>query len=124
MLPGQNNRRLLHVALTVERPPKQIDLDNLDDYNPYGLLVSWKMPKGPRLFFKKIARRGYPWRLMSGGRHEFTCEGPYFIPGREDEGLFVDLRFASAHDYQTVPNEGNLSRQKTIPKWVARLHRG
>ncbi|KAL4970164.1 uncharacterized protein BDV14DRAFT_70660 [Aspergillus stella-maris] len=124
MLPGQNNRRLLHGTLTVERPPKHIDFENLDDYNPYGLLVSWKMPKGPRLFFEKIARWRYPWRLMSGGRHEFTVKGPYFIPGREDEGLFIDFRFASAHDYQIVPDEGDLSRQKTIPKWAARLHRG
>ncbi|KAL4941660.1 hypothetical protein BDV06DRAFT_178077 [Aspergillus oleicola] len=124
MLSGQNNRRLLNGALTVERPPTDFDPYQPYDWNPYGLLVSWKMPNGPRLFFEKIARWGYPWRLMSGGRHEFTVEGPYYIPGRDDEGLFFEFRFASAHDYQIVPEEGDLSRQKTIPKWTARLHRG
>ncbi|KAL4805562.1 hypothetical protein BDV18DRAFT_141275 [Aspergillus unguis] len=112
----KKKRELLHGALTVECPP-------MPD-NPYGLLVSWKLPDGPRLFFEKIARWGYPWRLMSGGRHELSMSEPYYVPGRESEGMFFDLRFSSAHDYEIVPEEGGIEKQKTIPKWIARLHRG
>ncbi|KAL4924541.1 uncharacterized protein BDV17DRAFT_208609 [Aspergillus undulatus] len=113
--PGQK-RKLLHGVLTVERPPST--------ENPYGLLVSWKMADGPRLFFERIARWGYPWRLMSGGRHEFSVSDPYLVPGEEDRGHAIDVRFASAHDYEIVPEEGDLEKQKTIPNWSARLHRG
>ncbi|KAL2831123.1 hypothetical protein BDW59DRAFT_140439 [Aspergillus cavernicola] len=112
----EKNRELLHGALTVERPPSQ--------NNPCGLLISWKMPDEPRLFFEKISRWGYPWRLMSGGRHEFGVSGPFSVPEREEEGMFVKVRFASAHDYEVFPEEGDLGRQKTIPAWTARLHRG
>ncbi|KKK25613.1 hypothetical protein AOCH_003890 [Aspergillus ochraceoroseus] len=79
--------------------------------------------------FETIARWGYPWRLVSGGRHEMSVSGPLEMEGRrreeeeeEEEGPFVEVRFASAHDYVVVPEEGE--RQKTIPGWVGRLHRG
>ncbi|KAL2850721.1 hypothetical protein BJY01DRAFT_125690 [Aspergillus pseudoustus] len=114
--PTEEKRRLLHGALTVERPPSPT--------TPYGLLGSWKMPDKPRQFFEKIARWGYPWRLMSGGRHELSVSEPFEVPGLEDEGPFVEVRFASAHDYEVFPEEGGLEKQKTIPEWSARLHRG
>ncbi|KAL4918613.1 hypothetical protein BDW62DRAFT_63932 [Aspergillus aurantiobrunneus] len=109
-------RKLLHGALTVERPSAM--------GNPYGVMLSWKLPDKPRLFFEEIARWGYPWRLMSGGRHEMSLSMPFLIPGLEDEGYFIEAMFASAHDYEIVPGEGDLGRQKTIPEWSARLHRG
>ncbi|KAL4884787.1 hypothetical protein BJY04DRAFT_170470 [Aspergillus karnatakaensis] len=112
----EEKRKLLHGALTVERPPS--------NDNPCGLLISWKMPDEPRLFFEKIARWGYLWRLMSGGRHELSVSESFNVPGREAEGPFVEVRFASAHDYEIVPDEGDISRQKTIPAFPARLHRG
>ncbi|KAI9374077.1 hypothetical protein BJX61DRAFT_344813 [Aspergillus egyptiacus] len=112
----EEKRVLLHGVATVERPP--------GDANAYGLLIAWKMPDEPRLFFEKIARWGYPWRLMSGGRHELSVSEPFAVPGREEEGPFVEVRFASAHDYEVVAEEGKLGRQKTIPGWSARLHRG
>ncbi|CEL08098.1 hypothetical protein ASPCAL11251 [Aspergillus calidoustus] len=109
-------RPLLHGIFIVERPPSPD--------SPHGLLGSWKMSDEPREFFEKIARWGYPWRLMSGGRHELSVSEPYEVPGLEGEGPFVDVRFASAHDYEVVPEEGGLDKQKTIPEWSARMHRG
>ncbi|PTU21824.1 hypothetical protein P175DRAFT_0500709 [Aspergillus ochraceoroseus IBT 24754] len=114
-------RELLNGVLVVERPPAPGD--------PYGLLTSWRMDRGACEFFETIARWGYPWRLVSGGRHEMSVSGPLEMEGRrreeeeeEEEGPFVEVRFASAHDYVVVPEEGE--RQKTIPGWVGRLHRG
>ncbi|KAL2813089.1 hypothetical protein BJX63DRAFT_230907 [Aspergillus granulosus] len=114
--PTEVKRRLLHGVLTVERPPSPA--------TPYGLLGSWKMPDEPRQFFEKIARWGYPWRLMSGGRHELSVSDPFEVPGLEVEGPFVEVRFASSHDYEIFPEEGGVEKQKTIPEWSARLHRG
>ncbi|KAB8221191.1 hypothetical protein BDV33DRAFT_170868 [Aspergillus novoparasiticus] len=108
-------RELLNGAMTVIRQPVGNE----------PLLVKWEIPDGPRRFFETIARWGYPWRLMTGGRHEMSVEGPFDGEG-DEEGLgpFVEVRFASAHTYEIVPEEGGLLQQKTIPKWVGRLHRG
>lgn len=100
--------------LTIERSPSMT--------SPHGLLVSWKWPDGLRLFSEKAARWGYPWRLMSGGRYEFSASVPFLVPGREHEGMVVEVRLAWAHDYEVVPGEGDLASQKTIPKLVSRLH--
>ncbi|KAJ6114926.1 hypothetical protein N7486_000704 [Penicillium sp. IBT 16267x] len=105
-------RELMHGIMEVQR---QIGTD--DDSN--GLLISWKMADEPRLFFERIARWGYPWRLMSGGRHEMSVSEPFEVEG---EGRFVEVRFASAHDYEVVEGEG--LKQKIMPEWTNRLHRG
>ncbi|KAF7712091.1 Uncharacterized protein PECH_004558 [Penicillium ucsense] len=89
------------------------------DADSRGLLIAWEMAKPPRVFFEMIARWGYPWRLMSGGRHEMGVSDPYEVPGR---GLCVDVRFAGAHDYDIIAVEGE--NQKVIPAWVMRLHAG
>ncbi|KAE8355126.1 hypothetical protein BDV28DRAFT_129547 [Aspergillus coremiiformis] len=108
-------RELLHGAMTVLREPT--------DQEP--LLVRWSIPDAPRRFFESLARWGYPWRLMTGGRHEMSVEGPFDGEGDEEPlGPFVEVRFASAHTYEIVPDEGPLDAQKTIPACVARLHRG
>ncbi|TBU44895.1 hypothetical protein BD309DRAFT_761313 [Dichomitus squalens] len=78
------------------------------------LLVDWRLSDGPVSFFRRIAAWGYPWRLMSGGRHEFGV-GPVDADGT------VEVRFGSAHDYDWVEEEGDA--QKTIPEWVKRCHR-
>ena len=108
-------RELLNGAMTVIRPP----------VGDEPLLVKWGIPDEPRRFFEMIARWGYPWRLMTGGRHEMSVEGPFDGEG-DEEGLgpFVEVRFASAHTYEIVPEEGGILHQKTIPNWVGRLHRG
>ncbi|KAF3390627.1 hypothetical protein F1880_009115 [Penicillium rolfsii] len=89
------------------------------DTEGQGLLVAWYMADEPRMFFEKIARLGYPWRLMSGGRHEMSVSAPYIVSG---QGRVVDVRFSGAHDYEIVEEEG--VKQKTIPGWVMRLHAG
>lgn len=72
----------------------------------------------------KIARWGYPWRLMSGGRHELSVPEPFEeVEDDESQGPFVEVRFASAYDYEVVPEEGDLQHQKMIPGWTWRLHR-
>ncbi|CAI7670720.1 unnamed protein product [Penicillium pancosmium] len=100
-------RALLNGLFTVEREPAQRDG------------ISWSMADGPRLFFEKIARWGYPWRLMSGGRHEMSVSEPFEVKG---QGRLVEVRFSAAHDYEVVPEEGK--RQKILPGWTNRLHRG
>ncbi|KAJ5538161.1 hypothetical protein N7494_007640 [Penicillium frequentans] len=104
-------RKLMNGIMEVQR---QIGAD--DDSN--GLLISWKMAHEPRLFFERIARWGYPWRLMSGGRHEMSVSGPFEVEGRS----FVEVRFASAHDYEVF--EAEVLKQKILPEWTNRLHRG
>ncbi|KAJ5885086.1 hypothetical protein N7495_009596 [Penicillium taxi] len=84
-----------------------------------GLLLSWKVPDNVRLSFEKMAAWGYPWRLMSGGRHEFSVSEPFEVKG---EGRVVEVRFASTHDYEIVESEGD--QQKIIPAWTLRIHRG
>lgn len=111
--------------MTVERAPNAAG----NEAQQYGLLLSWQLAPEPRLFFEKIARWGYPWRLMSGGRHEISVSEPFWEKGDRDgdsEGkgeMMVEVRFASAHDYEVVPEEGGVDRQKVIPAWSARLHR-
>ncbi|OJJ44247.1 hypothetical protein ASPZODRAFT_135037 [Penicilliopsis zonata CBS 506.65] len=105
-------RSLLHGAFTVEQAPGG---ENGNGGN--GLLVSWTMPDDLREFFEKIARWGYPWRLMSGGRHEMSVSEPFFLGGE----AWVEVRFSSAHDYEIVEGE---KTQKIIPDWTGRLHRG
>ncbi|KAJ5397034.1 hypothetical protein N7509_005147 [Penicillium cosmopolitanum] len=109
-------RALLHGLFTVEREPAQRDGSTSN-----GLLISWSMADGPRLFFEKIARWGYPWRLMSGGRHEMSVSEPFEVKG---QGRLVEVRFSAAHDYEIVPEEGKGKRQKILPEWTNRLHRG
>lgn len=55
---------------------------------------------------------------MSGGRHELNISELYIYQGEE----VVDVRFASAHDYQIISDEEE--KQKIVPAWVGRLHRG
>lgn len=109
-------RKLMNGILTVDRPPSDGDAGQ-----DYGLLVSWQIAPQTRLFFEKIARWGYPWRFMSGGRHEISVSEP-FKSGDGDE-LLVDVVFSTAHDYEIVPEEGGLMNQKAIPAWSGRLHR-
>lgn len=104
-------RALLHGLFVVEKDPAERGSN--------GLLVSWNMPDNPRLFFEKIARWGYPWRLMSGGRHEMSVSEPFEMKGK---GKFVEVRFSAAHDYEIVFEEGK--KQKILPEWTNRLHRG
>ena len=78
-----------------------------------GLLIAWEMAEPPRAFFENLARWGYPWRLMSGGRHEMSVSDMYEVPG---QGQFVDVRFSGAHDYEMVAIERE--KQKVIPAWV------
>lgn len=104
-------RKLMNGIMEIQR---QVGAN--DDSN--GLLISWKMADEPRLFFETIARWGYPWRLMSGGRHEMSVSDPFEVEGRK----FVEVRFASAHDYEVVKGEG--LEQKILPEWTNRLHRG
>ncbi|KAJ5970577.1 uncharacterized protein N7479_000495 [Penicillium vulpinum] len=107
-------RTLLNGILQVQRLPAA-------DADSNGLIVSSELPPESREFFEKIARWGYPWRLMSCVRHEMSVSEPFKING---QGTFVEVRFASAHDYEVVDAEGALEKQKVIPDWTLRLHRG
>ncbi|KGO77383.1 hypothetical protein PITC_040370 [Penicillium italicum] len=107
-------RVLLNGLFQVQRVPAA-------DADSNGLLVSMKLPDEPREFFEKIARWGYPWRLMSCVRHEMSVSEPFRVNG---QGMFVEVRFSTAHDYEVVDAEGELEKQKIIPDWTLRLHRG
>ncbi|PYH93425.1 hypothetical protein BO71DRAFT_441748, partial [Aspergillus ellipticus CBS 707.79] len=82
----KENRKLLNGLFTIETT------------TPSGILVSWEMPTPAREFFERIARWGYPWRLMSGGRQEISVSGVYVVEGVE----VVDVRYGSSHDYEVV----------------------
>ncbi|KAG9782031.1 hypothetical protein ABEF93_005583 [Exophiala dermatitidis] len=107
-------------SLLLQRPSKTSTSTSTSSSNNRvkAVLFCWSMPDDPRLFFEKLAAWGYPWRLMSGGRHELNVE---LLDGNGEEPM-VEVRFAAAHDYQIVPSEGD--RQKIIPGWVMRLHKG
>ncbi|CAG8241250.1 unnamed protein product [Penicillium salamii] len=110
--PDENGARvLLNGGLQVQR-----EAGAEEDSN--GLLVSMRLPDGPRVFFERIAQWGYPWRLMSCVRHEMSVSEPW----EENGEKVVEVRFASAHDYEIVEDDGE--QQKIIPAWVLRLHRG
>ncbi|KAH7039508.1 hypothetical protein B0J12DRAFT_580381 [Macrophomina phaseolina] len=107
---------LIHGGLEVVRPPSQPSSAFLRPLtSPTPLLVKWTMPVHVVAFFRKAALDwGYPWRMMSGGRHEMSV-------GEVGHDGTVEVRFASAHDYEWIKDEGK--NQKTIPEWTARLHR-
>ncbi|KAL2433997.1 hypothetical protein ABEF95_013220 [Exophiala dermatitidis] len=105
-------------SLFQQRPSKTSTSTASSNNRVNAVLFCWRMPDDPRLFFEKLAAGGYPWRLMSGGRHELNVE----LLDDDGEEPMVEVRFAAAHDYQIVPAEGD--RQKIIPGWVMRLHRG
>lgn len=67
----------------------------------------WKDPNIV-LLFEKLARWGYPFRMMNGGYHELYIEPC---------GQFYRVYYASAHEYRDL-NDG-----KVIPKWTQHCHR-
>lgn len=107
------SRLLLNGGLQVQRLPGA-------DEDSNGLLVSMRLPDGPRVFFETIAAWGYPWRLMTCVRHEMSVSVPFEMKGEK----FVQVRFATAHDYEIFDAEGGLEKQKLLPAWSMRLHRG
>ncbi|KAL1731195.1 hypothetical protein EV714DRAFT_283516 [Schizophyllum commune] len=88
-------------ALTIVHPP---------DEKGYAL-YKWRLPPEPVEFFEMIARWGYPWRLMEGGRHETVVK-----PTEDPETVLVG--FSAGHDYNFNGGDG-----KVIPQWVERAHR-
>ena len=91
-------------------PPSLLSL-----FRPEPLLVQWVLPPPLVTLCRKAATDwGYPFRFMSGGRHEFGV-------GDVSRDGTIEVRFGSAHDYEWVKSEGK--NQKTIPEWTARLHR-
>jgi hypothetical protein len=75
------------------------------------VLVLWHMSGHVVRFFETIARWGYPWRMMSGGCHEWDV----VELGKE----MVEVRFGCVHFYRELDGD-----EKRIPEWVGRLHRG
>ncbi|KIY49604.1 hypothetical protein FISHEDRAFT_40707 [Fistulina hepatica ATCC 64428] len=96
LIPGA---KLVGGALTVVHPP---DAQG-------SLIAQWHNPPEVVHFFEVIARWGYPWRLMDGGRHET----PVRFEG--DDAL---VGFTAAHDYAIGNDDGKL-----LPKWAERAHR-
>lgn len=82
---------------------------------PAPLLVQWEFPaKGVALYRTAATQYRFPYRMMSGGRHEFGV-------GNVDSEGMVEVRFSSAHDYELIPEEGN--EQKVQPQIMGTLHR-
>ncbi|KIP09281.1 hypothetical protein PHLGIDRAFT_48797, partial [Phlebiopsis gigantea 11061_1 CR5-6] len=104
--PGQP---LVGGALQTRRPPAR--------GSP--LLVSWDNPPYVVRFFERLAAWGYPWRMMEGGRHEWSIGQVGRLPGESED--MVEVRFSAAHDYKII--EGEAGEGKIIPQWVLRGHR-
>jgi hypothetical protein len=119
---GKSGRRLLNGLMTVQRCPSPQAQDE-EEGEGNGVLLSWELAPRLRSFVERLARWGYPWRFMSGGRHELSVVGPFDADKGEGEGPYVEVRFSSAHDYELVPEEGPVEQQKRIPGWTGRLHR-
>ena len=83
------------------------------------LLIRWDVPLHIIGFFERLAGWGYPWRMMEGGRHEWSVGQVGRLPGEKED--MVEVRFAAAHDYRIV--EGETGEGKIIPAWVVRAHR-
>lgn len=117
-------QKLLNGAFEVVRPPAEpssssrflrpLGGQSSSSSSPTPLLVRWSFSPQVVGAIHYAAEWGYPWRFMSGGRHEWSV-------GQVDSHGMVEVRFGSAHDYEWVSDEGN--EQKTIPEWTARLHR-
>lgn len=107
---------LLNGGLEVIRPPSHpSSIWSLGLARPEPLLVQWVFPPHLVSFCRKVATDwGYPYRFMSGGRHEWSV-------GQVAHDGTVEVRFGSAHDYEWIDSEGK--NQKTIPEWTGRLHR-
>jgi hypothetical protein len=83
--------------------------------------------------------------FVGGGPHEMSVSMPYVlhrgVMDREvdgvgsssssrskvdlevdDDEVMVDVRFSSDHDYDVVPDEDPVERQKVIPVWVRRFN--
>ncbi|KAI3397696.1 hypothetical protein diail_10465 [Diaporthe ilicicola] len=111
----RKGQQLLNGGFEVVRPPSPPSSIFLPLAHPEPLLVRWVLPPQLVAFCHKAATDwGYPFRFMSGGRHEFSV-------GDVDRDGMVEVRFGSAHDYEWVDSEGR--NQKAIPEWTARLHR-
>ena len=104
-----SGQSLLNGALQVQRTPAR----------DTALLVSWSMPSDVVQFFERLASWGYPWRMMEGGRHEWSIGPVGRLPGESED--MVEVRFSAAHDYKIV--EGEAGEGKIIPQWVLRGHR-
>lgn len=108
-------QKLLNGGFEVLRAPSQPPSIFRPLTHPEPLLVQWVFPPHLVAFCRKAAADwGYPFRFMSGGRHEFS------VGGVDNHGM-VEVRFGSAHDYEWVDSEGK--SQKAIPEWTSRLHR-
>lgn len=108
-------QQLLNGGFEVLRAPSQPPSIFRPLTHPEPLLVQWVFPPHFVTFCRRAATDwGYPFRFMSGGRHEFSV-------GDADKNGMVEVRFGSAHDYEWIDSEGR--NQKTIPEWVSRLHR-
>lgn len=108
-------QQLLNGVFEVLKPPSPPRSIFHPLAHPEPLLVRWVFPTHLVASCRKAATEwGYPFRFMSGGRHEFSV-------GDVDHQGIVEVRFGSAHDYEWVDSEGR--NQKTVPEWVARLHR-
>lgn len=111
----QRGQKLLNGGFEVLRAPSPRPSIFRSLGHPEPLLVQWVFPPHLVAFCRKAATDwGYPFRFMSGGRHEFSV-------GDVDKDAMVEVRFGSAHDYEWIDSEGE--NQKTIPQWVSRLHR-
>lgn len=111
---GQKLLNGMGEVIVASARPATVPLDS-STHQEAPVLLQWEFPPPGVDLYRKAARDwGFPYRVMSYGRHEFGL-------GEVDEEGMVEVRFATAHDYEWLPEEGDA--QKLQPKWVGRLHR-
>ncbi|KDQ49736.1 hypothetical protein JAAARDRAFT_82098 [Jaapia argillacea MUCL 33604] len=105
---------LLHSTLKVTDPPSTLQ----------PLTMIWQNPPSLIRFFEKVASWGYPFRLMSGGRHtlEVMMDDRSGGGGGEGEGEWV-LSFGCAHDYERINPVDGKEDGKVVPEWVGWAHK-
>ncbi|GAA6030298.1 hypothetical protein JCM8097_009035 [Rhodosporidiobolus ruineniae] len=132
--------------LRVVEPPTMVRVREKDDTGAEQdvalarITVEWESPPGAVRFFERLARLGYPFRLMSGGRHTLevkplfspfppanaTTRPDHNQPSRRSPDKLVEVRFGCAHDYARTGGadgaDGADDDGKKIPAWVSWAH--
>ncbi|GAA6016445.1 hypothetical protein JCM10207_003865 [Rhodosporidiobolus poonsookiae] len=115
-------QKLMHGLFVVVEPPHPLPRAEKDGGGEEGrLTLRWDLGRAPVAFFEMLARYGYGWRLMNGGRHVLEA-AVVPSPGSSSAEEEVELRFGCTADYNRVGGVYGGDDGKEIPEWGKRIH--
>ncbi|GJE86986.1 hypothetical protein PsYK624_030690 [Phanerochaete sordida] len=83
------------------------------------MLIEWATPSSLMQLSETFAAWGWPYKLMNGGRQEWSIGPVTRLPG-DDEDM-VEIRYGTAQDFRVV--EGEKEPGKSVSPWMLRGHR-